>query len=153
MAKAIATVPASWAPQTFTGEGGVLFSFARVLLGEVARDEQALDFAGAFVDLRDARVAVVPLDGIVVQVAVAAVDLDRLGAHPFGELGGVELGLRGFGQAGNAGASHARRLVDQEPRRIDARVHVGEIVADGRVLDQFPAELRAVPGGRERRTE
>src|SRR6185503_8946445 len=61
------------------------------LLAEVARDQHALDFARALVDLGDARVAVVPLHGVIVQVAVAAVDLDRLRADPFGELRGVEL--------------------------------------------------------------
>src|SRR5712664_4895237 len=108
MAMAIATVPASWAPQTITGRGEFLSWVAGVplgagfkddLLGEIAGDEQALDFAGAFVDLRDARVAVMALHRVIVQVAVAAVDLYRLRAHPLGELGSVELGLRGFREA------------------------------------------------------
>ena len=44
------------------------------------RNHHPLDFAGAFVDLGDACIAVVPLDGVVGQVAVAAVDLDGVGA-------------------------------------------------------------------------
>src|SRR6185295_19117593 len=72
------------------------------LLTEVACDEQALDLAGAFVDLRDAGVAVVALDGIVLEVAVAAVDLDRVRADLLGELGSEELGLGGLGQARQA---------------------------------------------------
>src|SRR5450631_3400500 len=99
MAIATAAVPASCVPQTRTGWGEVLGGVARVLLGQVARDEQPLDLAGAFVDLRDARVAIVPLDGIVVQVAVAAVDLDRLGAYPLGQLRRVELRLRRLREA------------------------------------------------------
>src|ERR1700694_1484327 len=142
MAAAIATVPASWVPQMSTGWGEVLFGVARVLTGDISRDQQALYFAGAFVDLRDARVAVMTLDGIVVQVTVAAVDLDRLGAHPFGELGGVELRLRSFREAGKALGAHARRMQDEQPRGIDARMHVGEVVADRRVLDAFLAGLR-----------
>src|ERR1700694_1164133 len=146
MAAAIATVPASWVPQMSTGWGEVLLGVARVLPGEISRDQQALYFAGAFVDLRDARVAVMTLDGIVVQVAIAAADLDRLGAHRFGELGGVELRLRGFREAGKAFGAHARRMQDEQPGGVDARMHVGEIIADRRMLDQFLAELSAVLG-------
>src|SRR5260221_12894226 len=121
MATATAAVPASCVPQTRTGWGDGLGGVARALLGEVARDQQPLDLAGAFVDLRDARVAIVALDRIVAQVAVAAVDLDRLGAYPLGELGCVELRLRRFGEAGNAFAAHARRMQDEKARGVDAR--------------------------------
>src|SRR5580765_1728148 len=99
MASAIATVPPSCAAQTLPGECMFLFAIARILTGQVAGDHHALDLARSFVDLRDARIAVVALDRVVVQVAVAAVDLDRLGADPFRELRGVELCLRGFGKA------------------------------------------------------
>jgi hypothetical protein len=108
---------------------------------ERARDEQPLDLARALVDLRDARVAVVPLDRVVREVAVAAMDLDRLGADPFGELGGEELRLRGLGQARQALASHPRRVQHQQARRVEPRLHVREHVADGCVLDQRFAEL------------
>src|SRR5947209_10294224 len=99
MAAAMPRVPASCAAQIVAGCCMRELSAARGLLGEVARDDEALDLARAFVDLRDARVAVVALDRIVLHVAVAAVDLDRLRAHPFGHLGGVELGLRSFREA------------------------------------------------------
>src|SRR5476651_1059377 len=135
MAMATAPVPASCVPQTRTGWGDVLGEVARALLGEVARDEEPLDLARALVDLRDARVAIVALDGIVVQVAVAAMDLDRLGAHPLGKLGGIELGLRRFRKARDALGAHAGRMQDEKPRRVDARMHVGEVVADRRMLD------------------
>src|SRR6185436_8065243 len=71
-------------------------------LGERSRDEQPLDLARAFVDLRDARVAVVALHRVVLDVAVAAMDLDRFRADPFGELGGEKLRLRGLGEARQA---------------------------------------------------
>src|SRR5450631_4516613 len=143
MAMATAAVPASCVPQTRTGWGDVLGEVARALLGEVASDEEPLDLARAFVDLRDARVAIVALDGIVVQVAVAAVDLDRPGAHPLGELRRIELRLRRFREARDALGAHASRMQDEKPRGVDARVHVGEVVADARVLDQLLAELGA----------
>src|SRR6202022_5083612 len=71
----------------------------------VARDHHALNFARAFVDLRDARVAVVPLDRSVFEVAVAAVNLDRVRADFLGQFGRVELRLRRLGQAPLAGAA------------------------------------------------
>src|SRR5258706_12101779 len=153
MASAIATVPASCAAQTLPGECMFLFAIARILTGQVAGDHHALDLARALVDLRDARIAVVALDRVVVKVSVAAVDLDRLGADPFRELRSIELRLRGFGKAGLAFAAHARRVQDEQPRGVDARVHVREVVADGRVLDQLLAELRTLASVSERRFE
>jgi hypothetical protein len=85
---------------------------------------QALDLARALVDLRDARIAVVALDGIVAQVSIAAMHLDRLRADPLGKLRSVELRLRGFRQAGQAGAAHARSLQDEEARSVEPRLHV-----------------------------
>src|SRR5947209_15280962 len=102
------SVPASCAPQTIAGSCMRELSAARSLLGQVARDDEALDLARAFVDLRDARVAIMALDRIVLDIAVAAVDLDRLRAHPFGHLGGVELRLRRFREARHVGCAHAR---------------------------------------------
>src|SRR5271168_718286 len=56
------------------------------------RDYQALDFAGAFVDFGDARVAVVTLDGIFAAVAVAAVDLDGFVGDARGHFAGEKFG-------------------------------------------------------------
>src|SRR6476646_3803306 len=49
---------------------------------QLPRDDQALDLRGSFVDLRHLRVAEQPLDREVLDVAVTAEDLDRLGRHP-----------------------------------------------------------------------
>ncbi len=54
------------------------------VVAQFAGDQQALDLAGAFVDLGDARVAVVTLHRVVLQVAVATMDLQGAGAHAFG---------------------------------------------------------------------
>src|SRR5436190_6737920 len=142
MAKAIAMVPTTCDAQTSEGCATGFCALARGLPREVARDDEPLDLARPLVDLRDARVAVVSLDRIVAKVAIAAMDLDRLGTHPLGELRGVELGLRCFGEARLAGAAHARCVKDQQARGVDARMHVGEVISDGRVLDQLLAELR-----------
>src|SRR5713226_5856913 len=49
----------------------------RLRLQNPGGDNQALDFAGAFVNFRDACVAVVALDGVLTAVTIAAVHLDR----------------------------------------------------------------------------
>src|SRR5215210_6577715 len=49
-----------------------------VFLYDGAGDDEALDLAGSLVDLRDPRVAVVPLDGMVLHVPASAEDLDGL---------------------------------------------------------------------------
>jgi hypothetical protein len=50
----------------------------RSTLGDLARDNQALDLAGALVDLADADIAVDALDREIGEIAVAAMDLDRV---------------------------------------------------------------------------
>src|SRR6476469_1384141 len=59
-----------------------------------ARDDKALDLARPLVDLRDLRVAVVPLDRELLGVAVPAEDLDRFARLAACHLRGVELRLR-----------------------------------------------------------
>src|SRR5919201_4373730 len=49
---------------------------------ELPRDDDALDFGRAFINLRDLRVSEQPLNGIFLYIAVAAEDLDRLRRHP-----------------------------------------------------------------------
>src|ERR1700682_5812510 len=63
---------------------------------DLPRDDQAVDLARALVDLRDARVAEVALHGIFLRVAIAPVDLKRLGGHALGHLRRVELRDRRF---------------------------------------------------------
>lgn len=59
-------------------------------------DQQALDLAGALIDLGNACVAVESFHRIIVQVAVATVDLDGLLAHLFGHFAGEQFGLGGL---------------------------------------------------------
>ena len=61
------------------------------LAQQVAGDDDALDFAGAFADLGEAHVAVVAFDRHLGGVAHAAVDLDGLVAGALGDFAGKQL--------------------------------------------------------------
>src|SRR5919108_3208730 len=82
-----------------------------------ARDHEPLDLARALVDLRDLRVAVVPLDGELLRVPVAAEDLDRLRRLAARHLRRVELRLRALLGVRGAARLQPRRAVDEQPRR------------------------------------
>ena len=72
-------------------------AFRRLLDAEVQHlpaDHQPLDLAGALADLGQLGVAQVALDLVLLDVAVAAVDLDRVVGGALGDLGGEQLGLR-----------------------------------------------------------
>ena len=60
----------------------------------VARDHHALDLRGALVDLQQLRVAHQLLDRVLLRVAVAAEDLDRVGRAAHRRVGAVRLGVR-----------------------------------------------------------
>src|SRR5262245_60458934 len=87
--------------------------------GQLTADDQPLDLAGALVDLAHARVAVQLLDREVLEVAVAAVDLDGLRAHPLGHLGGVELGHRRLAPVGAARVLEEGGVPGHLPRGLD----------------------------------
>src|SRR3954454_22955549 len=57
-------------------------------------DHETLNLAGALVDLRDLRIAVVALDRKLLRVAVAAEHLDRLSSLAACALGREQLGFR-----------------------------------------------------------
>src|SRR5665647_2090661 len=63
---------------------------------QVTGDHQPLDLARAFVDLRDLRVAEVPLDRVLGHVAIAAEDLDRLARSLVRDVGCEQLRHRGL---------------------------------------------------------
>jgi hypothetical protein len=100
---------------------------ARAVLQQAARDHEALDLARPLVDLHHARVAVEALDGVLLHVAVAAMDLDRLVRHPGRGLAGVELRHRRLARVGLAGVLEPCRALDQEPRALDAALHLREL--------------------------
>src|SRR5437667_11998702 len=61
------------------------------LTGHLAGDHEALDFLRALVDLRDLRVAHEALDGVLLDIAVAAEDLDGLGRRVHRDVSALEL--------------------------------------------------------------
>src|SRR5207302_6230413 len=82
---------------------------------QLARDDDALDLAGALVDLHDLRVTEEALDGELARVAVAAEDLDRVGRDLHGRVGRPALGHgRLVGVARDPRVHLARRVVDHE---------------------------------------
>src|SRR5262245_49493816 len=58
------------------------------LLLDLARDDEALDLVGALVDLSEAHVAEQTLDAVLARIAVAAMDLERVGDMLHRHVGG-----------------------------------------------------------------
>src|SRR5215207_11752894 len=77
-------------PDDWPGAFDAAWSFGP-LLEDAARDDEALYLACALVDLRDPRVAVVPLDRMILHVPVAAQSLNRVVGDLVRCLRGVEL--------------------------------------------------------------
>src|SRR5512145_2028255 len=106
---------------------------------QAAPDHQALDVVRALVNLGDAHVAPQPLDREVRDVTVAAVDLDRIGAHFLGHLGGEKLRHGSFLEAGLAFVAQARGVEIELARRLDLRRHVSQAEIHRLMLDQVLA--------------
>src|ERR1700677_3123187 len=107
-------------------------------LAKLPRDNHPLDLVGALEDLRDLRLAHVPLNREVAGVAVAPEHLDGVGRHPHRHVGRHQLGDRrlaaelhppvpaaGGVQVGRAGRLHPGRHVGQQelqPLEVDDRL-------------------------------
>src|SRR5216684_8817316 len=80
----------------FLEESDPIANLAASTLGaeQVARDDHALNLAGAFVDRDDAGVAVHALDVGLARIADAAVNLHRFIDYAIHHFAGVEFGLR-----------------------------------------------------------
>src|SRR5690606_3909996 len=112
---------------------------------ELAVDDHALDLARALVDLRDARVPEVALDGEVLRVTVTAQDLHGVVRDRRGGLGGEQLRHRRLPRHAVAAVLQPRRPQRQQPRGVDARGHVGELEADAlELVDRAPEGLALV---------
>src|SRR5690606_38797713 len=82
-----------------------------VLPEQAAADDRLLDLAGALTDEQERRLAHEPLDLVLLGVAVAAVDAERLGGHLGAILAGQGLGHAGLDVVALAGVL--------EPRGVD----------------------------------
>ena len=82
-------------------------------------DGLELQVRRAFVDLADLRVAIQLFDRVVLHEAVAAVQIDGERRDALGDLRREELAHRGLGEKRLAGVAQPRRVVDQQPRRLE----------------------------------
>src|SRR5512135_93042 len=135
---------------------------ARTLAGlfhEAAPDQLAMDLVGAFPDLCDLGVAHQALDAVVLAVAVAAVQLHRLGGDAHRQVRGAQLGDRSFdADVARARVDQARHVpqpglalrelggevreqeldaleFDDAPPRLAPLIDVVDCVAEGRARD------------------
>src|SRR5215210_5598719 len=115
-----------------------------VALQELAADDHALDLRGALADQQQRRVAVEPLDLVLLRVAVAAVDAEGVLDDLLAGLGGEELRHAGLEVRALARVLHPGGLEREQARRLDLGGHVGELELDGLVLGDRLAERRAL---------
>src|SRR5215813_6334838 len=97
----------------------------------VPRDDDALDLARSLVDGGDAHVAVMPLDGKLVDVAVSSVDLNGDVAGPVGLLAGEDLRHRPLARERLARLFQTRRAQRQQGRSVELGCHVRQHELDG----------------------
>src|SRR6478672_1978802 len=116
----------------------------RVDAGRRAPDDQLVDLRGPLVERRHPGVAQVPLDGVVVDVAGAAVDLDRQVGALDGGLRGVELGDRGFGGVRLALVLEDPGTPDEQLRRVPPQDHLGDHLLDELEARDRDAKLHTV---------
>src|SRR5439155_16797177 len=118
-----------------------------------ASDDHLLHLIGALSDGEDLGVAVEAAHRVLLDIAVAAVDLDRLLGAADGQAPCLELRLGGGQGELRLAVLEARGLVDEQPAGLDLGAHVGELALDGLELrDRLPERL-ALAGVGERLVE
>src|SRR5215213_11982122 len=115
-----------------------------VALQQLLADHHALDLGCALADEQQRRVAVEPLDLVLLGVAVAAMDAERLLHHLLAGLGGEQLRHAGLEVGALPGVLHAGGLQREQPRGLDLRGHVRELELDRLVLRDRLAERLAL---------
>src|SRR6266571_4070600 len=119
--------------------------------GDLARDQQALDVTGALVDLAHPHVAIDPLDREIGEVAIAAMDLDRVRDDTLGHLGSKQFGHRRLLEARFAIVAPLGGVEDESARGGKLRRHVGEAERDRLMRDKLLPERLPFLGIGERR--
>src|SRR5437763_1104631 len=142
--------PSSCSSRAERGRGEPL---ASALGAERAGDDHLLDLVGALADREDLRVAVEAAHGVLLDVAVAAVDLHSLLGAAHGEASALELRLRRREAEVAPGVLLAGGLVDEQPRGLDLARHVGELCLDRLKAGDRPAEGAALAGIAQRLVE
>ena len=118
-------------------------------------DNHPLNLGSSLADQQQRRVAVEPLNLILLRVAVAAVNAERLLNAEAAGLGGEELRHSSFHLGALAGVLEAGGADRKQPRCLNLRCHVGELELDCLVLADRLAEalaLLAVPQCQLKRT-
>src|ERR1700676_2349729 len=108
-------------------------------------DDQALNLAGAFVYLGDARIAVHAFDGIFAAVAIAAVNLHRFVGGARGHFGCEKLGDGSFHGETRTTVLLPGGLAHQEAGGINFRGHIGQHELNGLKVGNGMAKSRALP--------
>src|SRR3954469_13831612 len=141
---------ATWCSSTETSTWAtalpLFYGRHRVLARRGAADDQLLDLRGALVEGGDAGVAQVALDWVVVDVAGAAVDLDRQVRALDRRLGRVELRHRGLGRVRLLFVLQQAGTEDQHPAGVTPEDHFGDHLLDPLEAGQRHPELLAVLG-------
>src|SRR5258705_4342543 len=104
-------------------------------------DHQALDLRSALVDLEQLRIAHQLLDRVLLDVAVAAEDLDGIGRDLHRRVGCEALRVRRLQRRALALVEQPRGLPGEQPRRLDLGRHVGDEEVDALVDRDRLAEL------------
>src|ERR1700675_1318667 len=139
---------------TMKGRGACGTAALRLLAEKSARDDEALNFAGAFADGAELHVAVILLRRIILDEAVTAVNLHGFVGDAHGHFTGVELRHARFARdAGVVIAGSALRnclvrepggLIREQPRGFDLRGHIRELELNGLKFGDSFAELFAL---------
>src|SRR5689334_13001890 len=129
---------------TWSVVGGIRLLF---LSEQLARNDEFLNFAGAFADGTELDVAIELFRGIVLDEAVATVDLHALIGHADGNFTGEKLCHAGFAsKAGVVLIGEPSSLINEQAGRFDLRRHVGEFELNGLELTDSLPELFALLG-------
>src|SRR6185437_15859826 len=121
---------------------------------ELAGNDHSLDFASAFADGAELYVAVILFGRVVLDEAVATMNLDGFIGHADGHFSGVELGHAGLTcdarlvarTLGNCAIGEPRSAVRQQARGLYLRCHVRELELNGLKIGDGLAELFAFLG-------
>src|SRR5215207_2363987 len=106
-------------------------------------DHEPLNLRGPLVDLEQLGVAHELLDRILLDVAVAAEDLDCVGGHLHRRVRGEALRERRLQRRALALVEEPRRLPDEQARRFDLGSHVGDQEVDALIHRDRLAELHS----------
>src|SRR5215472_16049621 len=119
---------------------GAWRSYDGVPLDPLPRDDDALHLVGALADAGERRVAVQPLDVVLLGIAVGAMDTHRFDTVLQRRLGSEVLGHAGLEVAALAAIEGIGGVERQEPRGAGAGRHLAELELDRLVLADRLAE-------------